>query len=71
MTIDRLLLLSVGSCFGKGWGRHREGWKESGNTRKILKVWPRGQGTRAKRSQEFQVLRRDQEPEAKRKEKEL
>ena len=52
-------------------GEDREGWKESDNTRKILKVWPRGQGLRANRSQEFQVLRGDQEPEAKRKEKEL
>lgn len=71
MTIDRLLLLPVGSCFGKGWGRHREGWKKSDNTRKNLKVWPRGQGPRANRSQEFQVLGGDQEPEAKGKEKEL
>lgn len=52
MTIDRLLLLPVGSCFGKGWEDKR--WMERGVRdliRKILKkVWPRGLSPRGSRS---------------------
>lgn len=71
MTIDCLLLLPVGSCFGKGWGRHTQRKRESEREknqrpygiRKILKkAWPRWQGPMASGRQESQALRDDQEP---------
>lgn len=53
MTIDRLLLLPVGSPFGKGWGRRRQrqGEEVRDLIRKILKkVCPRGHSPRGSQS---------------------